>query len=572
MDIYTAKINLSFADVNDREKIYELRHQVYARELGQHSENESGKLSDKLDAVNCYIVAKIAGLIVGFVAITPPNTLGYSIDKYFSRDEVPLSFDNGLFEIRLLTVTGERRGSHIGASLYYGALCYVESLKGKTLVAIGRLEVLDMYLQVGMHSLGRQVKSGKVIYELLCAEMHTLKTNLRAQNLFAHLEKRVDWQMNSVNFLNPPACYHGGMFFEAIGDEFDKLERKDEVINADVLDAWFDPAPAVSEAIASHLSWTVKTSPPTDSGGMQRMIAKSRGVKFNNILPGAGSSTLIFLALREWLNPSSRVLILDPMYGEYAHVLENIIGCRVDRYVLSRKDSYRVDLSKLEAYFQLKYDWVILVNPNSPTGQHVPKEALWSAIQSAPKTIRFWIDETYIDFLDPLQSLELLAVDSPNVVICKSMSKAFALSGARCAYLCGNEALLDQIRRISPPWAVSLPAQIAACEALRNISYYQDRWIETDKLRSELSIRLSMLGWEIIPGSANFLLCHIPACQPTASSLISACRKYNLFLRDVANMGQCFDDRTLRIAVKDRRTNQSMLSIIKKVLAKNTDL
>jgi len=570
MDLNSGKIKLSMAETKDRDIIYKIRHQVYASELGQHSENESGSLTDKLDGVNCYIVAKVNDQIVGFVAVTPPNAIGYSIDKYFSREEVPITFDQGLFEIRLLTVIGPKRGSHVGAFLYFGALCYILSQKGKTLVAIGRLEVMDMYLQVGMQSLGRQVKSGKVVYELLSAEVLALRNNFRGRSLFAHLVKRVEWQMKGVNLLTPPACYHGGLFFEAIGDEFDKLEQKEEIINADVLDAWFDPAPGVSESIASHLSWSLKTSPPTGSEGMQRMIAKARGVQFSNILPGAGSSTLIFLALREWLNPSSRVLILDPMYGEYAHVLEQVIGCRVDRFSLHREESYKVDLTKLTDYLQLKYDWVILVNPNSPTGQHLSKEALWNTIRAAPKTTRFWIDETYIDFVDPLQSLELLAVNSPNVVICKSMSKAFALSGARCAYLCGNEGLIDQIRRISPPWAVSLPAQIAACEALRNISYYQKRWAETERLREDFAIGLAVLGWEVISGSANFLLCHIPPDQPAATIVIAICRKYHLFLRDVSNMGQCFDDRTIRIAVKNAATNQRILSILKKVLAEIT--
>jgi histidinol-phosphate/aromatic aminotransferase/cobyric acid decarboxylase-like protein len=327
----------------------------------------------------------------------------------------------------------------------------------------------------------------------------------------------------------------------------------------------------VTEALQHNLSWSLKTSPPTGSEGMQRMIAKVRGVQSHQILPGSGSSTLIFLAFREWLNSSSRVLILDPMYGEYAHVLEQVVGCRTDRFYLARENGYRLDLTHLDECLRMGYDWVILVNPNSPTGQHVPGQALWQIIQHAPKTTRFWIDETYIDYVDPSQSLERLAVGSTNVVICKSMSKAFALSGARCAYLCGHEALLDQVRRISPPWAVSLPAQIAACEALRNLSYYQARWAETTQLRTELSISLTSLELEIISGSANFLLCHLADGQPTATALIDGCRKHQLFLRDVSNMGHCFDNRTFRIAVKDKKTNQLMLSILQMVLAEHAE-
>jgi len=566
MESTATKIVLAFADAKDRESIYSIRHQVYASELSQHPENESGRLMDKLDAINCYIVAKIDDEIAGFVAITPPNNVGYSIDKYFSREDLPLVFDEGLYEIRLLTVIDAKRGSHVCAMLVFGALSYIDSLKGKTIVAIGRLEVLDIYLQGGMQSLGRQVQSGKVSYELLSAETRDLRSFLRLKKLFAHLEKRVDWKLTGVNFLKPVSCYHGGDFFDAIGDEFDSLHKINDVINADVLDAWFDPVPGILKALEKHLAWALKTSPPTGSEGMQRMIATARGVQTKNILPGAGSSDLIFLGLRHWITPASRVLILDPMYGEYAHVLENVIGCQVSRFLLSRENNYAVDLNKLASCLKSDYDWVILVNPNSPTGQYIEKENLRNIIKAVPKTTRFWIDETYIDYVDSAQSLEQSAADSSNVVICKSMSKAYALSGVRSAYLCGPEVLIDELRLISPPWAVSLPGQIVACEALRNSVYYRERWEETHRLRDDLTLGLSGLGWDVVPGHANFLLCHIPLDQPETAVVISGCRKHKLFLRDVANMGHCFDNRTIRIAVKDAKINQAMLEIIKMVL------
>ena len=112
MSTHPMKISLELADERDRESIYAIRHQVYARELGQHEPNAESRLTDKLDAVNSYLVAKVAGEIAGFVSITPPNELGYSIDKYFDRADLPLVFDQGLYEVRLLTVTRARRGGH----------------------------------------------------------------------------------------------------------------------------------------------------------------------------------------------------------------------------------------------------------------------------------------------------------------------------------------------------------------------------------------------------------------------------------------------------------------------------
>jgi histidinol-phosphate/aromatic aminotransferase/cobyric acid decarboxylase-like protein len=356
-------------------------------------------------------------------------------------------------------------------------------------------------------------------------------------------------------------CYHGGAFFQAIGDEFDALERALRVISADVLDAWFDPAPAVLDALREHLPFALRTSPPTNAEGMERVIARRRGVPAESVLAGAGSSDLIFLALRHWLAPRSRVLILDPMYGEYRHVLERVIGCRVERLTLDGDESFVVDPDRLACAVRHSYDLVVLVNPNSPTGQHMPRADLERVISRSPA--RFWIDETYVDYVGAHESLEQFAARTPNVVVCKSMSKMYALSGARSAYLCGSRPLIDELRSITPPWSVSLPAQIAACAALGSTDHYEARWRETHALREKLATGLRALGWRVWPSVANFLLCEVP----DGPALLSACRDHGLFLRDASTMGRNLGPNAVRVAVKDAATNQRMIDIIARSFA-----
>ena len=200
-------------------------------------------------------------------------------------------------------------------------------------------------------------------------------------------EGKVDWRL-SFPFRRPAPCFHGGAFFEAIGPKFDQLERRHDIINADVLDAWFPPSPKVLAALQDHLPWLLRTSPPTACEGLVEAIAHARGVAPANILPGGGSSDLIFRALRHWLTPASHALILDPTYGEYAHVLEQVIGCTVDRLPLSPRDDFAVDLDRLEAAMGDGYDLVVLVNPNSPTGRHLSRTELQTVIAAAPPTTK----------------------------------------------------------------------------------------------------------------------------------------------------------------------------------------
>src|SRR4051812_8842245 len=112
----------------------------------------------------------------------------------------------------------------------------------------------------------------------------------------------------------PSGCYHGGASFGAIGVRFDDLGRRRGVINADVLDAWFDPAPGVLGALREHLPWLLRSSPPAGSEGLLAEVAEARGLPQECLVAGAGSSALIYLALRRWLSPRSRALIVEPSY------------------------------------------------------------------------------------------------------------------------------------------------------------------------------------------------------------------------------------------------------------------
>jgi histidinol-phosphate/aromatic aminotransferase/cobyric acid decarboxylase-like protein len=360
------------------------------------------------------------------------------------------------------------------------------------------------------------------------------------------------------------ACAHGGAFWDAIGDEFAALSRRRAVINADVLDAWFPPAPRIVRTLSRHLDWIVRTSPPTGCEGLTRAIARASGVPHEHILAGDGSSSLMFQGLTHWLDAGSRVLLPDPTYGEYAHILQHLVGCRIDRLELPASDGFRLDPNDLAVRLELeRFDLAVIVNPNSPTGRHVPRKDLQRVIANAPQHTRFWIDETYVDYAGADQSLERFAARSHNVIVCKSLSKVYALSGVRVGYLCAAPQLLDELRRRTPPWAVSFPAQVAAVIAFEEQAYYRARWKQTAELREELATALAArLGIAAVPSVANFLLCELPPGGLDAAALVRRCAARGLYLRELATLSRLFSPRAFRIAVKDRATNRKMLRIL----------
>src|SRR5438552_13351057 len=265
LPLESLRIFLSVASETDREGIYRLRHEVYARELGQHAASPAGRLRDALDDWNIYLVARIGGQIAGFISLTPPppvpegsaelqfgarlctsavatapdhsSGFHYSIDKYVSRDALPFRFDDGLYEIRLLTVVKPLRGGEVASLLMYAAFRWVEAHGGTRIVAIGRRELMPMYLRTGLEPVGLATKSGAVDYDLLTGTVDACRDRLDAfGSIVARLERRIHWRL-AFPFRPPAPCFHGGASFEAIGAKFDSLDRFSQVINADVLDA-----------------------------------------------------------------------------------------------------------------------------------------------------------------------------------------------------------------------------------------------------------------------------------------------------------------------------------------------
>ena len=105
-------------------------------------------------------------------------------------------------------------------------------------------------------------------------------------------------------------------------------------------------------------------------------------------------------------------------------------------------------------------------------------------------------------------------------------------------------------------------------KALANPEYYRRVWKETAVLRLEMVRQLRQLGLDVVDGSANFLLCHLPEEGPDAQALVGNCRRSGIFLRDLSSSSLQLGDRAIRIAVKDAKDNDRAIKAIATALDK----
>ncbi len=541
-------------------QISSIRHDVYADELRQYDRNAEGKIEDP----GRHFIACVEGEnLVGYISLNPPERQPFRLTTYFSDEVLERTVfascedPKSTYEVRGLTISPAYRGLNLAFRLMRHALEFVVERGGTDIVAMGHTNVVKLYENNGMKVFRDDgVKHGETVY----FPMHlSVSTVLRA---FA---EKIQADIDEEN--EDDACYHGGQSWETSKFDFDV---RDGLIVADVLDSPFPPCPEALEIIGSQLERCAQESPPTQCEELIETIAEVRQVPSRHVAVSSGSSSLMFSLLPRLLNEDSRVLLLSPMYGEYSHILQHVIGCHITYFVLEDVNGFSIDADELISQ-ACEHDAVIFVNPNSPTGVYCESmEEIVGKIahssNAASKCKMIWIDETYINYLPDATSLEPLCGTLPELVVCKSMSKCYALSGLRVAYAVSQK--MQTLRKYIPPWAVSLPGQLAAVAALRNEAYYSKQYERIHEQRGSMQNSLEALGFRVFSGVANYLLTYLPPDSGYSSiQFVEACRTKGLFVRDAQNMGVSLPNNAVRFAIRSVQENEQMLTIIGSVLS-----
>lgn len=543
------------------DQISAMRHDVYADELHQYDPNSMGKIEDP----GRHFIACVEGDdLAGYISLNPPGSKPFRLTTYFSGEALDRTVfamcedpEASTFEVRGLTVASAHRGRNLAFRLMRHALEFVIERGGVDIVAMGHSSVVKLYENNGMRVFhDESVTHGETVYFPMHMNVVATATGF-AEKIKADVEEEH----------GDDACYHGGQSWEASKFDFDV---RDSLIVADVLDSPFPPCPEALTVIREHLERCCQESPPTQCEELIETIAEVRKVPSSHVAVSSGSSSLMFSLLPRLLNEDSKVLVLSPMYGEYSHILKHVIGCHITYFVLEDRNNFSIDESDLISQ-ACEHDAVIFVNPNSPTGVYcdsmgdiVKQIACSQNPNSMCKMI--WVDETYINYLPDAVSLEAMCTVLPELVVCKSMSKCYALSGLRVAYAVSQN--MSMLKRYIPPWAVSLPGQLAAVAALRNETYYGEQYEVIHGERQKMQSALEASGFRVFPGVANYLLTYLPEESSYSSvGFIEACRARGLFVRDAQNMGVSLPSNAVRFAVRSVEENKTMLSVVDDVLS-----
>lgn len=285
-------------------------------------------------------------------------------------------------------------------------------------------------------------------------------------------------------------------------------------------------------------------------------VAKQSGQRLGieNIWAANGSNEIlqsIFLAFG-----SGRALGFTPSYSMHSLIAK---VTSVEWMEHHRDSEFNIDIDSAKREI-LKHKPVLtfITTPNNPTGQALPIEDI-KELATTCKGIKglLVVDEAYAEFSSAGSAIQLLA-EFPNVLVSRTMSKAFAFAGARLGYLVADKTVIEAIQLVRLPYHLSSITQAAAEVALEFQSQLQAEVKNLVKAREQLSKELIKLGLKVIPSDANFIL--FGGFKKSSHQLWQELLAAGVLIRDVGLEGW------LRVTIGNGAENDLFLSSLKGAL------
>jgi histidinol-phosphate aminotransferase len=283
-------------------------------------------------------------------------------------------------------------------------------------------------------------------------------------------------------------------------------------------------------------------------------LAAYAGVDPSMIWIGDGSNEVLLQACLAYGGPGRKALVFEPTYRMH-HRQAAMAGTDVVEAL--REKDFRLDVFKaLEAIDAEQPDIVFVCTPNNPTGTMSALDDLRRIASAAPGLVV--IDEAYHEFCGETFVGEL--VEYPNVLVVRTLSKAFRLAAVRLGYGIAAAELLNELARVRMPYAQSSFTQAAGLVALRNRVELLYAVPKVKAERERLGDALDRIeDVNVFPSGANFVMFR----WARAGDLVDALAERGIVVRDFRHLPGCAD--CLRVTAGTPDENDEFLDVVSTV-------
>jgi histidinol-phosphate aminotransferase len=228
------------------------------------------------------------------------------------------------------------------------------------------------------------------------------------------------------------------------------------------------------------------------------------GLTAGQVWAANGSNEVMLHLLGAFGGPGRTAVSFAPTYSMYPEYARNTHTRWVTGH---RREDFGLEMAHVADVLAAEQPSVVLLtSPNNPTGTALPLDHVREVLRLAPQAVVI-VDEAYAEFRRPTTptALELLGTE-PRLAVTRTMSKAFALAGARLGYVAASSDLVDCLRIVRLPYHLSAVTQAVAVTALQFAGELTSKVDELRDRRDDTGARLRSLGYTVAESDANFLL------------------------------------------------------------------
>jgi histidinol-phosphate aminotransferase len=286
---------------------------------------------------------------------------------------------------------------------------------------------------------------------------------------------------------------------------------------------------------------------------LYRLLKNYLGIDENYLAVGSGSDQIIDLLL-SIIGPGKRVALLTPTFSYFLTRCE-LHGLRLEKVPLRRENN---TICETDFFSVAKESEIVYIcSPNNPTGNQFDRKLVTEMIASLQNKL-FLIDEAYVEFAD--YSLVSLATKYENIVVFRTLSKAFGLAGARVGYMVANENLTRIFRsRIQLPYSLGTLSLRIASLALVRSNHVRKAIERVKREREKIFENLSRInGVKVFKSDSNFL--YLECCKSYYQNIVEHLHRARISVRLLGNI----DGRPgcMRVTVGTREMNDRFLKAI----------
>ncbi|MBN1209948.1 MAG: histidinol-phosphate aminotransferase family protein [Myxococcaceae bacterium] len=272
----------------------------------------------------------------------------------------------------------------------------------------------------------------------------------------------------------------------------------------------FGMPPAAERALREIASSTVTRYPISYAPDLKQALSAYTGFEPSWLSTGCGSDDLIDCSLRAFLEPGEPLAVPEPSFSMMSYFAK-VNGLHYSPVPL-RKD-FDIDVDGLLA---TGARLIYVCSPNNPTGTGVSRAALERLVDAAPGLVL--LDEAYVEFASG-SHVELVR-SRPNVLVTRTLSKAFGLAGMRVGYAIGRPEVIAELEKARGPYKHTGIAERMAIAALtEGVAWVKARAEEAKESRQRLVAELKAQGLAPLPSEANFVLVPLPGAPQVAARM-----------------------------------------------------